>query len=483
MTTNCNSRRPISGRVVLATLAGLWCIAPPTAWGVSYDFTTFSIDRFPRSENPTFVNATWNATPSSVTHVSNGDASIFYSPTSALNKKITGTLTPGSDDDVVGFVLGYQPSDAVTGSTSKYLLIDWKGASQNFNFVDLEGNPDFHNNTPGGVMPAGIALSEVRGLPTADELWQHTNFATPDPVGGVTQLARGTTLGSAPYNRAGGSHQFEISYTSTNITVLVDGVEQFNVNGSFPDGRFGLYTGWQGPTATFTNFEAVDIGVEDLRAVVDRATGEITFENPGTVPVDFDFYQLSSPSHSLLTGSWNSLSDQNFQPSGPGAHERWQEMGGSSPLELGEVRLTSHSTLAASATHSIGHAYNSALGGEDLVFEYKEPGGTVKQAQVLYLGVAPPVLEGDFNNDGLVDAADYIVWRNNLGQGEWLLNGNGDGSGTIDAGDYERWKDNFGNTAPAAIATAAQSVPEPTTWAFALLAALALVGIYRGHRA
>lgn len=483
MTTVRNSRRLGSTRISLLAVVGLWIVSLPPARGISYDFTTFSVDRFPRTYDDSFVPAAWNATPSSVTSVSNGDASVFYAPTSALNKKITGTLTPGSDDDVVGFVLGYQPGDAVTGSTSKYLLIDWKGANQFFNFVDPQGAPSFHNATPGGTMPVGIALSEVRGLPTADELWQHTNHPSPDPVGGVTQLARGATLGSSPYNRSGGSHQFEITYTPTNITVLVDGVEQFNVNGNFPDGRFGLYTGWQGPTPTFANFEVVDIGAEDLRAVVNRATGEVTIENPGTVAVDFDFYQLSSPSHSLLTTSWDSLSDQNFQPSGPGAHERWQEMGGSSTLELGEVRLTSFSTLAADGTHSLGLAYNGALGGEDLVFEYKEPGGSVKQAQVLYVGTAPPDLEGDFNSDGIVDAADYLVWRNNLGQGEWLLNGNGNGDGTIDTADYELWKDNYGDTAPGALATAPQSVPEPSTLAFAIGAVLTLAGLYRGHRA
>ncbi|QDU90593.1 PEP-CTERM motif protein [Pirellulimonas nuda] len=53
---------------------------------------------------------------------------------------------------------------------------------------------------------------------------------------------------------------------------------------------------------------------------------------------------------------------------------------------------------------------------------------------------------GDFNGDSSVDAADYTVWRDNLGQTEGdLLGGNGNG-GTVDATDYELWKTHFGES-------------------------------------
>src|SRR5690606_35987017 len=42
-------------------------------------------------------------------------------------------------------------------------------------------------------------------------------------------------------------------------------------------------------------------------------------------------------------------------------------------------------------------------------------------------------IQGDFNGDGSVDAADYLVWRNNLDQDEAVLNGAGDNSGTVDS--------------------------------------------------
>ncbi len=58
--------------------------------------------------------------------------------------------------------------------------------------------------------------------------------------------------------------------------------------------------------------------------------------------------------------------------------------------------------------------------------------------------LAVPELDGDFNLDGSVDAADYTVWRDGLGT-------------TFDQGDYDTWRDNYGATLP----TPAQSVPEP----------------------
>lgn len=59
-------------------------------------------------------------------------------------------------------------------------------------------------------------------------------------------------------------------------------------------------------------------------------------------------------------------------------------------------------------------------------------------------------LPGDFSGDGIVDAADYTVWRDNLGRaGEEILLGAGDRSGRVDQGDYDLWKQNYGQTGQA----------------------------------
>lgn len=73
---------------------------------------------------------------------------------------------------------------------------------------------------------------------------------------------------------------------------------------------------------------------------------------------------------------------------------------------------------------------------------------------------------GDFNGDGVVDAADYTRWRDNLGADESAINNNGDGQDGVDAKDYQLWRQNYGN-GQAAVAVVA---PEPA--AAALLAGL-----------
>ena len=56
------------------------------------------------------------------------------------------------------------------------------------------------------------------------------------------------------------------------------------------------------------------------------------------------------------------------------------------------------------------------------------------------------VLYGDFNGDGIVDAADFTVWEDNLGKDASILNGNGTGAAVVVKADYELWKANFGQT-------------------------------------
>ena len=59
-----------------------------------------------------------------------------------------------------------------------------------------------------------------------------------------------------------------------------------------------------------------------------------------------------------------------------------------------------------------------------------------------------PVLPSDLNSNGVVDAADYVLWRKNQGHVSQPAYSAGDatGDGAVDNSDYAAWRQNFGRT-------------------------------------
>lgn len=84
------------------------------------------------------------------------------------------------------------------------------------------------------------------------------------------------------------------------------------------------------------------------------------------------------------------------------------------------------------------------------------------------LGSAPAE-DADFNNDGVVDGSDFLVWQRGFGSGNSNLTGDADGDGVVDGDDLVIWKSQFGVPAVAA----AGAVPEPATIAMGMLGAFA----------
>jgi hypothetical protein len=96
-------------------------------------------------------------------------------------------------------------------------------------------------------------------------------------------------------------------------------------------------------------------------------------------------------------------------------------------------------------------------------------------------GVVVPELTGDYNENGVVDAADYVTWRNNLNQSVTLPNDST--PGTVTTADYDVWRANFGKTADVGgpLGSGA-AVPEPGTLVLLILAALSVAANTRNRR-
>ena len=150
---------------------------------------------------------------------------------------------------------------------------------------------------------------------------------------------------------------------------------------------------------------------------------------------------------------------------------------------VGTISLDAASVVPGSTslgTAKAGFALNPAIGTYYArVHSQSGASGQVTQFYQLDLtaeSVVPSLL-GDFNDDGLVDAADYTVWRDTLGQSVDLYSGaDHDGNGLVDAGDYSVWQNNFGASAPGF----ASAVPEPQ--AILMLFGAIFSGIVRKNR-
>lgn len=96
-----------------------------------------------------------------------------------------------------------------------------------------------------------------------------------------------------------------------------------------------------------------------------------------------------------------------------------------------------------------------------------------------------PENTGDFNGDGIINAADYIVWRNTFDTAVAAGTGaDASGNGLIDQDDYDIWKMNFGMAVGSGSIsfTLSEAIPEPGSLVLVLLAGVAgVAGVGRGR--
>jgi len=89
----------------------------------------------------------------------------------------------------------------------------------------------------------------------------------------------------------------------------------------------------------------------------------------------------------------------------------------------------------------------------------------------LLLSLSGFALAGDYNQNGVVEAADFDEWRNNFGSMGSNLSADGNRDGVVDAADYIMWRRNVGNSLPGAAGGGANAfVPEPATMLLGWLA-------------
>jgi hypothetical protein len=143
-------------------------------------------------------------------------------------------------------------------------------------------------------------------------------------------------------------------------------------------------------------------------------------------------------------------------------------------------------TLSPGQALNLGGLFNETSGSQDLELQFALAGDVVPRFGVVQYTAISAAVPGDYNNNGVVDAGDYTIWRDHLGQTFQLQNEGGITPGVVNAADYAFWKANFGNGTPgagaAAAGRAAVGVPEPASSSLVLAATVVACGIWSRRR-
>jgi len=129
-------------------------------------------------------------------------------------------------------------------------------------------------------------------------------------------------------------------------------------------------------------------------------------------------------------------------------------------MDVGSYTLIDYGTLVGSVAN-----LGTPTGPAGFSYELVDTGSLIQ------LVVAPPKIPGDFNDDGAVDAADYIIWKK-LRDTEADLPNDDDLPGPIGSAHYALWQQNFGRSEGDG-GQGGGEVPEP---AAALLIILGMFG-------
>ena len=213
-----------------------------------------------------------------------------------------------------------------------------------------------------------------------------------------------------------------------------------------------------------------------LTLEVDVTLGTVTLINETAESLEIDYLEIKSADGSLDPDNWTSLSDNPSFPTGNNDGLGWEEGTNNDALQLIESYLLGATIIAPDMEIVLGQAFSPGSTRDlTLAYHLDSAGAVVDGGIVRYVGE----LNGDYNGDGAIDAADYVVWRNTLGSMVTPGTGaDGNEDGEITQLDYQVWRSAFSAGAAASTLAGSNQVPEPATCA-TLSAALLLFFVSR----
>lgn len=401
----------------------------------------------------------WNST---------GHLSVGHEGSGALTIEAGGTVT------TLRSVLGYHPGSTgeatVTGNGSQWHSDEYFSIGSGR--LTIEDGGAVSSSLGGGlaVYPDSTGVATVTG---AGSQWNSGQWLSVGNVGtGSLIIEAGGTLSSSSGAVASAADSVgEVRVTGTGSEWQISKSLRVGDNGS---GTVLIEAGGKLRNSHCNMAHAV--GSSGVATVT--GTGS-TWESGGNLNIGFRGDGTLNITHGgvvsvagTLTVDSNSYSNGTIQMSTGGRLALYGEADGSL-LEFLELVEGTDSLRYWDTTLSDWAPITDATYGDDYTLEYLTEGGLAGYT-LLTVGTLPPSLAGDYNNDGMVNLADYTVWRDHLGSAdESAIHFNGDGGG-IGASDYEYWRSQYGMASSNATESIEQTVPEPASLLLMLILVTAL---------
>jgi hypothetical protein len=171
-------------------------------------------------------------------------------------------------------------------------------------------------------------------------------------------------------------------------------------------------------------------------------------------------------------GDWNVIQSINLSSMASGWHRLSVDYNATTgAVEAKFDAQTFNFTTDASLVGNFYVGYRETLPGT---------GGTIARPPTFDLVPAAPAEDADFNNDNVVDGADFLIWQRGFGAAGANQNGDADGNGQVNAADLAIWKAKFGSASASA---AVGAVPEPASIAVAAAGLLLALPAFRRRSA